>query len=97
MGSIKVGNVGTVWLRVMEADGNIYYKGVKINRFDENTDDNSPVAKKIRQIIHDLVENKDTTKEDWKIYLGRLSRFLYTSAAKSHKMFLHLDGADRFF
>ena len=97
MGSTKVGNVGTVWLRVMEADGNIYYKGVKINRFDENTDDNSPVAKKIRQIIHDLVENKDTTKEDWKIYLGRLSRFLYTSAAKSHKMFLHLDGADKFF
>lgn len=96
MGSTKVGNVGTVWLRVMEADGNIYYKGVKINRFDENTDDNSPVAKKIRQIIHDLVENKDTTKEDWKIYLGRLSRFLYTSAAKSNRMFLHLEG-EKFF
>lgn len=96
MGSPKTNNVGTVWLRVMEADGKIYYKGVKINRFDENTDDNSPVAKKIRQIIQDLVENKDATKEDWKIYLGRLSRFLYTSAAKSNKMFLHLEG-DRFF
>lgn len=61
LGNSKVDNAGTVWIQTKEADGRVYFKGVKVRRFDQTWQDTSadgnlnPLAAKIKQQCEAIV------------------------------------------
>lgn len=82
---------GTVWIRTKEADGKVYYKGVKVRNFDENyTADDSPIAKKIRGVISNMVK----ANANWKEAAIGLQRYLYVPEGKRQ---FYIDSENRTF
>jgi hypothetical protein len=72
----KSDRYGTIWIKTKEADGRIYYKGVKIKAFDSNyTDTDSKIYKAIKKAVKAIVvaEDKNTAQNA----LNDLKRHLY--------------------
>lgn len=72
----KSDRYGTIWIKTKEADGRIYYKGVKIKAFDSSyTDTESKIYKAIRKAVKAIVvaEDKNTAQNA----LNDLKRHLY--------------------
>ena len=72
----KSDRYGTIWIKTKEADGRIYYKGVKIKAFDSNyTNTDSKIYKAIRKAVKAIVvaEDKNTAQNA----LNDLKRHLY--------------------
>ena len=72
----KSDRYGTIWIKTREADGRIYYKGVKIKAFDSNyTDTDSKIYKAIKKAVKAIVvaEDKNTAQNA----LNDLKRHLY--------------------
>lgn len=72
----KSDRYGTIWIKTREADGRIYYKGVKIKSFDSNyTDTDSKIYKAIKKAVKAIVvaEDKNTAQNA----LNDLKRHLY--------------------
>lgn len=72
----KSDRYGTIWMKTREADGRIYYKGVKIKAFDSNyTDIDSKIYKTIKKAVKAIVvaEDKNTAQNA----LNDLKRHLY--------------------
>ena len=72
----KSDRYGTIWIKTKEADGRIYYKGVKIKAFDSSyTDTDSKIYKAIRKAVKAIVvaEDKNTAQNA----LNDLKRHLY--------------------
>lgn len=82
---------GTVWIRTKEADGKVYYKGVKIRSFDENyTADDSPIARRIRAVISNMVK----ANANWREAAIGLQRYLYVPEGKRQ---FYIDSENRTF
>ena len=82
---------GTVWIRTKEADGKVYYKGVKVRNFDENyTADDSPIAKKIRGVISNMLR----ADANWREAAIGLQRYLYVPEGKRQ---FYIDSENRTF
>ena len=72
----KSDRYGTIWIKTKEADGRIYYKGVKIKAFDSSyTDTDSKIYKAIKKAVKAIVvaEDKNTAQNA----LNDLKRHLY--------------------
>lgn len=86
----KADRVGTVWIRTKEADGKVYYKGVKIRNFDENyTADDSPIAKGIKGAITNMVK----ANANWRDAAIGLQKYLYVDSGKK----FYIDTENRVF
>ena len=82
---------GTVWIRTKEADGKVYYKGVKVRNFDENyTADDSPIARRIRAVISNMVK----ANANWREAAIGLQRYLYVPEGKRQ---FYIDSENRTF
>ena len=100
----KANNQGTIWIKTKEADGRIYYKGVKLKSFDSSyavdfdqaTQENSPIAARLKQAIINMVEtnrNHDGgTIEDWKQQLAQLQKYIYVPKTQGKRMFISKEG-----
>ena len=82
---------GTVWIRTKEADGKVYYKGVKVRNFDENyTADDSPIARRIKAVISNMVK----ANANWREAAIGLQRYLYVPEGKRQ---FYIDSENRTF
>lgn len=82
---------GTVWIRTKEADGKVYYKGVKVRNFDENyTADDSPIAKRIKGAISNMIK----ANANWREAAIDLQKYLYVPEGKRQ---FYIDSENRTF
>lgn len=86
----KSDRYGTIWIKTKEADGRIYYKGVKIKAFDSSyTDTDSKIYKAIKKAVKAIVvaEDKNTAQNA----LNDLKRHLYFGG-KTFPIFKNVKG-----
>ena len=77
----KSDRYGTIWIKTREADGRIYYKGVKIKAFDNNyTDTDSKMYKAIKKAVKAIVTASD--KNVAQNALNSLKQYLYFEGKK---------------
>ena len=77
----KSDRYGTIWIKTKEADGRIYYKGVKIKKFDASyTDTESKMYKAIRKAVKAIVVADD--KNAAQNALNSLKQYLYFGTSK---------------
>lgn len=78
--------LATPWIKIREADGRVYYKAVRIKKFDSSyTSDDSPIAQRIKQAIVNISKTTDETLI--KNNLSILRNYLYIPAGK--KLFVN--------
>jgi hypothetical protein len=75
---------GTIWIKTVEANGNVYYKGARLAKFDSNyTSDNSVVAKRIKYALEQIAKAGNANdKIAIKKAFGILRTYLYMPKGK---------------
>lgn len=79
----RFNRAGTPWIKVREADGRVYYKGVKFAAFgkafndklSDQSEEDKPIVKKIKKVIEDI--SKATTGDEAKDALRYLHKYLF--------------------
>lgn len=80
--SNKSDRYGTIWMKTREADGRVYYKGVKIKEFNSSYEEtNTAVYKGIKGAVKALIQAD--TSETSKNALSLLRRYLYLGSGKT--------------
>lgn len=80
--SNKSDRYGTIWMKTREADGRVYYKGVKIKEFNNSYEEtNTAVYKGIKGAVKALIQAD--TSETSKNALSLLRRYLYLGSGKT--------------
>lgn len=78
--------LATPWIKIREADGRVYYKAIRIKKFDSNyTDDDSPIAQRIKQSLTNI--SKTTDEALIRNNLSILRNYLYIPSGK--KLFVN--------
>lgn len=79
--------LATPWIKIREADGRVYYKAVRIKKFDSfYTDDSSAIATKIKSVLKNIIKTKN--EELIKNNLSLLRQYLYVP--DDNKIFVNL-------
>lgn len=79
--------LATPWIKIREADGRVYYKAVRIKKFDNSyIDDSSAIATKIKSVIKNILKTKN--EELIKNNLSLLRQYLYIP--DDNKLFVNL-------
>lgn len=78
--------LATPWIKIREADGRVYYKAIRIKKFDKTYDsDDSPIAQRIKQALVNISNTTDETLI--KNNLSALRKYLYIPSDK--KLFVN--------
>lgn len=78
--------LATPWIKIREADGRVYYKAIRIKKFDKTYDsDDSPIAQRIKQALVNISKTTDETLI--KNNLSALRKYLYIPSDK--KLFVN--------
>lgn len=77
-----ISRTATIWIKTKEADGRVYYKGARIKDFNSEYEyDDSPIAKKIKGAIKQIIEAGTDVSKIHKGY-DELLKYLYLNGTK---------------
>jgi hypothetical protein len=77
-----ISRTATIWIKTKEADGRVYYKGARIKDFNSEYEyDDSPIAKKIKGAIRQIIEAGTDVSKIHKGY-DELLKYIYLNGTK---------------
>ena len=77
-----ISRTATIWIKTKEADGRVYHKGARIKDFNTEYEyDDSPIAKKIKGAIKQIIEAGTDVSKIHKGY-DELLKYIYLSGRK---------------